>query len=221
MVVVDHASRVSIACDDGYVLPAEIVLPREARGIVVFVDGLHAAQNPELDRFVMGRLHSSAVGTLVLEPSSPDRHDGNPRSNPRSIIDLGAARLARTTRWLAADAGTMGLGVGYFASDAGTAMALIAAAELGSSIQAIVSWNGRPDLAGQALEWVQAPTFLIVGDNDHEVLAFNELAFDDLECERELDVIPGATPFDHSEESIAKLADLSQRWFEEHLTAIP
>ena len=124
------------------------------------------------------------------------------------------------TAWLEKQPAGGGLPVGYFGASTGAAAALVAAAELGRGIRAVVSRGGRPDLAGAAaLRRVTAPTLLIVGGQDTEVIALNKAAFAELECEKELQIIPGATHLFEEPGTLEHVAAAAAGWFERWLTA--
>ena len=157
---------------------------------------------------------------MTLHPSSPPLGfdpDRASTSQRRSVIDSGAAGLREVTRWLISDPLTEGLPVGYFGTDGGAAVALIVAADATEVVGAVVSVGGRPDFAGNALRWVSAPTLLIVAEHDTEVLAANEIALDQLDGEKELEVLPEVRH--HAEDAAAfeYMVALAADWFEAHL----
>src|SRR5262249_49139046 len=136
----------------------------------------------------------------------------------RFNIDLLAERLAHATQWARKQEETGELHVGYFGSSTGGAAALVAGTELPQNVGAVVSRGGRPDLAGNALPKVQAPTLLIVGGNDDIVINLNEMARDRMRCEVKLEIIPGATHLFEEPGALQKVAQLASDWFSLHLS---
>jgi pimeloyl-ACP methyl ester carboxylesterase len=135
----------------------------------------------------------------------------------RFDIGLLTRRLVTVTEEMVDDARVRGLGLGYFGSSTGGAAALRAAAALGSKIKAVVSRGGRPDLAGDALHYVKAATLLIVGERDEEVLRLNETAYEQLNCEKALAVVPDATHLFEEPGALEEVARLAAEWFAKHL----
>jgi putative phosphoribosyl transferase len=135
----------------------------------------------------------------------------------RFDIGLLARRLVAVTDWLKEQPHTRELRIGYFGASTGAAAALVAAAERGETVSAIVSRGGRPDLAGPALARVRAPTLLIVGGNDVQVIELNRAAFAQLNCEKQLVIIPGATHLFEEPGALEAVARLAREWFERYL----
>lgn len=205
---------------DGCVLSVETVVPDRAAGLVVFVDGLCGDISAPEEAFLKRRLHDGRVGTAVIRPIVPARGfdpDRVSRERRKSVIDAGVDCLIGVSGSIAGRGVTGGLGLGYLASDGGSAVALIAAADLGDEVRAVVSVCGRPDLAGDALAWVNSPTLLIVAGDDRGVLAHNELACDLLEGEKELEVIEGVSHYGDTAPALVRVAELAGAWFREHL----
>jgi dienelactone hydrolase len=136
----------------------------------------------------------------------------------RFNIGLLAERLVYATRWARQQEETRDLRIGYFGSSTGGAAALVAAAEIPQDVGAVVSRGGRPDLAGEALPKVQAPTLLIVGGNDDIVIELNEQARDRMRCEVKLEIVPGATHLFEEPGALEHVAQLASDWFVRHLT---
>ena len=137
----------------------------------------------------------------------------------RFDIHLLAQRLVGATKWIESQPETKSLGIGYFGSSTGGAAALVAAAEIGQVAQAVVSRGGRPDLAGNQLPRVQAPTLLIVGGLDYGVIELNEQALGQLGCEKELKIVAGATHRFEERGKLEEVARLAAGWFHKHLRA--
>jgi putative phosphoribosyl transferase len=137
----------------------------------------------------------------------------------RFDIGLLAERLVHATRWAKQQEETRDLRIGYFGSSTGGGAALVAAAEIPQDVGAVVSRGGRPDLAGDALPKVQAPTLLIVGGNDDIVIELNEMARDQMCCEVKLEIVPGATHLFEEPGALEKVAKFASDWFNAHLAA--
>src|SRR5262249_55389864 len=139
----------------------------------------------------------------------------------RFNMGLVAERLVHAARWARQQKQTRHLRVGFFGSSTGGGAALVAAAELPQDVGAVVSRGGRPDLAGEALPKVQAPTLLIVGRNDDIVIELNEMARDRMRCEVKLEIVPGATHLFEEPGALEKVAKLASAWFINHMAAKP
>jgi pimeloyl-ACP methyl ester carboxylesterase len=138
----------------------------------------------------------------------------------RFDVGLLARRLVHATKRLAEDPQTRELPASYFGASTGAAAALIAAAQLPDSVQAVVSRGGRPDLAGTALPNVKAPTLLIVGGDDHQVIELNKKALNELQCEKRLEIVPGATHLFEEPGALEQVAALARNWLENKLTSL-
>ena len=194
-------------------LEGTLVAPEEARGIVLFAHGTGSSRFSPRNRFVAEQLNAAGLATLLIdlltaEEEQAERLTGHLRFD----IDLLAERLLAAT-----DAEESGLPLGYFGASTGAAAALVAAAERPERVRAVVSRGGRPDLAGEALRRVRAPTLLIVGGDDRQVLELNRLALARLEAEAELEIVPGATHLFEEPGALEQVAQLARAWFERHL----
>jgi dienelactone hydrolase len=199
-------------------LEGEWCVPEGAEGIVLFAHGSGSSRHSPRNQTVARALQESGTGTLLFdlltrEEEAVDAHTGELRFD----IGLLARRLVAATRWVARQPEGQHLGLGYFGSSTGGAAALVAAAELGSVVDAVVSRGGRPDLAGDALPRVEAPTLLIVGAWDDVVLQLNEAALEQLRCEKELAVVPCATHLFEEPGALEKVARLAAAWFKRYL----
>jgi putative phosphoribosyl transferase len=161
-------------------------------------------------------LREHGLGTLLFDLLSEEEAEDREKVFD---IPLLAERLLLATRWLGERRETRELSLGYFGASTGAAAALVAAARSERPIGAIVSRGGRPDLAGSDLARVRAPTLLIVGSLDTEVLALNRSALAELRCPKELAIVPGATHLFEEPGTLGEVTDLASRWFAEHLTA--
>lgn len=204
----------------GAKLEASLALAPGARGIVAFAHGSGSSRHSRRNREVAAVLHARGLGTLLLDlltigEEAVDVHTGRMRFD----IELLGDRLIDVTRWLETNPATRGRAIGYFGASTGAAAALVAAAKLGAHVRAVVSRGGRPDLAGEALVSVRAPTLLIVGGADSLVLRLNQTALVELTCEKELVVVPHATHLFEEPGALEQVADLAARWFLRHLGA--
>jgi dienelactone hydrolase len=164
-------------------------------------------------------LNDAGLGTLLFdlltqEEDAIDMHTREHRFN----IHLLAERLVHATKWARQQEQARDLQVGYFGSSTGGAAALVAAVEVPEDVRAVVSRGGRPDLAGEALPKVGAPTLLIVGGNDDIVIELNEQARDRMRCEVKLEIVPGATHLFEEPGALEKVAKLASDWFVAHLS---
>ena len=187
----------------------------ESRGMVVFAHGSGSSRHSLRNRQVAATLHSSGLGTLLLDLLTPDEEAVDMRTGKhRFDVHMLGDRVVAAIDWLRrADDSPIGL----FGASTGAAAALIAAAERPEDVFAVVSRGGRPDLAGDDLPVVRAPTLLIVGSRDTEVLAMNEIARARLEAETALEVIPGATHLFEEPGALEVVARLALAWFERYL----
>jgi putative phosphoribosyl transferase len=194
-------------------LDGHLTVPDDARGVVVFVHGSGSSRHSPRNQYVARVLNASGIGTLLFDLlTSGEELD---RANVFDI-DLLASRLVDVTRWLADEPAAAGLRTGYFGASTGAAAALVAAASPDSDVDAVVSRGGRPDLAGDRLGLVRAPTLLIVGGDDDAVLDLNRSAQRRLRCENRLSVVPGATHLFEEPGTLEAAADLARDWFLAH-----
>jgi len=195
-------------------LRGRLTLPAGATGVVAFAHGSGSGRHSPRNRFVAGGLNRAGLGTLLFDLLTEDEeHD---RAN---VFDIGllAGRLSDVTRWLREEPDTEGLAVGYFGASTGAAAALWAAAEPSARPAAVVSRGGRPDLAGPRLPEVTAPTLLIVGGADRQVLELNREAQAALRCESRLEVVPGATHLFEEPGTLERVTELARDWFADHM----
>jgi len=201
---------------DSRELEGELIVPSGAVGVVLFAHGSGSSRHSPRNQFVARTLREAGLGTLLFdlltrEEEAADRHTGHLRFD----IDLLARRLLAATEWLESEGN---FAIGYFGSSTGGGAALVAAAELGERVGAVVSRGGRPDMAGAALPRVKSPTLLIVGGNDPQVIQLNQEAFELLRCKKELTIIPGASHLFEEPGALEQVAQLAADWFNEHLT---
>lgn len=197
---------------------AALAIPAEARGIVVFAHGSGSSRHSPRNRWVAEQQRSRRLATLLMDllTAAEDEVDRRTREL-RFDIGLLARRLTGATRWLDTRDDTADLSVGYFGASTGAAAALVAAADAPDRVAAVVSRGGRPDLAGDRLPRVQAPTLLIVGGADRAVLGMNEDARAQMRCETALEVVPGATHLFEEPGALDAVAAHAGDWFVRHL----
>ncbi|HST73629.1 MAG TPA: phosphoribosyltransferase [Kocuria rosea] len=201
---------------DGTELEAHLHLPAPGAGVVVFAHGSGSSRRSPRNQHVASVLQRAGLGTLLLDLLTP-QEEGD-RANVFAV-ELLARRLVAATEWLRRQPGSADSPVGYFGASTGAGAALWAAAEPGSPVAAVVSRGGRPDLAGSRLGAVRAPTLLIVGGEDHEVLGLNRRAQEAMRCPARLEVVAGATHLFEEPGTLDRAAQLARDWFTEHLSA--
>jgi putative phosphoribosyl transferase len=197
----------------------DLTIPINAQGIIIFAHGSGSSRLSSRNRFVAGVLQEAKFATLLLDLLTAEEEEIDLRTRTlRFDIVLLANRLIQATTWLADDPSIGGLQMGYFGASTGAAAALIAAAQLPESTHAVVSRGGRPDLAGGALRKIKAPTLLIVGGDDYPVIDLNEKALNDLQCEKKLEIVAGATHLFEEPGTLEQVANLARNWFTHHLS---
>jgi len=186
--------------------------------LVLFAHGSGSSRHSPRNQFVARTLNRARLGTLLFDLLTPEEEalDVHTREH-RFNIGLLAERLVHATNWARQQDQTRDLRIGYFGSSTGAAAALVAAAQLPQEIGAVVSRGGRPDLAGDALPKVQAPTLLIVGGNDDIVIELNETARDQMRCEVKLEIVSGATHLFEEPDALEKVARFASDWFAKHI----
>lgn len=203
-------------------LSGELHLPAQATGIVLFAHGSGSSRHSPRNQYVAQVIRAAGVGTLLFDLLTPDEEAIDLRTRHlRFDIGLLAQRLVGATTWVQRHTEAQDLSIGYFGASTGAAAALVAAAELGADVQAVVSRGGRPDLAGNALAHVLAPTLLLVGGCDETVLQLNEEAFEKLQCQKELIIIPGATHLFEEPGTLEEVAQSAAHWFQHYLQSSP
>ena len=199
-------------------LPGDLVVPESARAMVVFAHGSGSSRLSERNRYVASALRESGhFGTLLFDLLTPEEDETH--ANRFDIALLGD-RLRIATEQLLAREGLRAMPVGFFGASTGAAAAIVATWHLRRRVRAVVSRGGRPDLAGQALDVLTAPTLLIVGGRDTEVLSINEQALVRVPAvEKHLSIVPGATHLFEEEGALETASGLAVRWFERFLLA--
>ncbi|MGD1253904.1 phosphoribosyltransferase family protein [Mycobacterium seoulense] len=191
-----------------------LTIPEYPKGVVVFAHGSGSSRHSPRNRFVAEVLNNAGFATVLFDLLTPEEE-----RNRANVFDIAllAGRLVDVTGWLAGQPDTAALPVGYFGASTGAGAALAAAAHPGVKVAAVVSRGGRPDLAGDALRYVHAPTLLIVGGRDEMVLALNRQAQAAIPVECEVAVVPGATHLFEETGTLAQVAVLAREWFIDHL----
>ena len=201
------------------VINGNLTVPHDAKGIVLFAHGSGSSRFSPRNTRVAREINEAGIATLLIdlltnEEEEIDEFTGEFRFN----IDLLAQRLVYATEWVKKNPDTKSLAIGYFGASTGAAAALIAAAKLPEQVKAVVSRGGRPDLAGAHLPNVKAPTLLIVGGDDTEVLELNRQASQQMAAERKIVVVPGATHLFEEPDKLEEVARLAISWFSKHLS---
>jgi putative phosphoribosyl transferase len=196
---------------DSVQLDGILDIPKDANGAVLFAHGSGSSRYSPRNQYVAGILRSAGCGTLLFDLLTAG--EANDRSKVFDI-DLLVQRLQYATEWIREN--FEDLKIGYFGSSTGAATALQASVETDAEISALVSRGGRPDIVMSILDQVKAPTLLIVGGNDFEVLRLNRLAYEKLWCEKELKIVLGATHLFEEPGKLQEVADLAALWFTKH-----
>lgn len=203
---------------DGISLDADLTIPEGATSIVLFAHGSGSSRFSPRNRAVAAGLHAGGFATLMLDLLTGEEEQLEAATRHlRFNIELLAVRLGAATDWIGHRADTRTLRIGYFGASTGAAAALVAASQRRHIVHAVVSRGGRPDLAGSALQNVQAATLLIVGGHDRQVITLNETAYRRLSCIKRMDIVPGATHLFEEPGALESVSRLARQWFEEHL----
>lgn len=204
----------------GVTLEGNLLLPDAARGVVVFAHGSGSSRFSSRNRYVADVLRGAGLGTFLLDLLTREEEAIDERTRHlRFDIGLLAERLVATVEWLRDRPQTALLPIGYFGASTGGGAALVAAAQIPEQIAAVVSRGGRPDLAGPALPHVTAPTLLIVGGDDVPVIGMNREAYDQMQCERKIEIVPGASHLFEEPGTLEQVARLATDWFVRHFGA--
>jgi putative phosphoribosyl transferase len=201
-------------------LEGTLGVPERARGLVLFAHGSGSSRFSPRNRYVARALRDGGLGTLLLDLLSPTEEavDEVTRHH-RFDIPMLAGRLVVAIDWLAAQKATAPLRVGLFGASTGGGAALVAAAQRPLRVGAVVSRGGRPDLAGDALSRVEAPTLLLVGGRDEEVIVLNEQARATMRGDVRLEIVPGASHLFEERGALEEVATKAREWFLAHLGA--
>jgi putative phosphoribosyl transferase len=191
-----------------------LTVPTQATGVVAFAHGSGSGRFSPRNQFVARVLQEANLATLLLDLLEEEEAEDREK-----VFDIGllAQRLSSASEWLSREPATQALRLGYFGASTGAGAALVAAAQHPAAVGAVVSRGGRPDLARRYLPLVQAPTLLIVGGHDEEVIELNEQALNLLRCPKQLVIVPGATHLFEEPGTLEEVARLAKEWFLHHL----
>jgi dienelactone hydrolase len=203
---------------EGVTLRGLLGVPSKPRGVVLFAHGSGSGRLSSRNNFVARSLQEAGLATLLIDLMTDDEERADAATGHlRFDIRFLAGRLVAATRWLKESQQTRVLDLGYFGASTGAGAALVAAAEIPDEVQAVVSRGGRPDLAGDSLANVKAPTLLIVGSRDVPVIPLNQDALNQLRCEKKLEIVPNASHLFEEPGTLEEVARLASAWFTSHL----
>jgi putative phosphoribosyl transferase len=206
----------------GVALEADVTVPEQARGVVLFAHGSGSSRHSPRNRYVAAELGRAGLATVLADLLTPDEEQRDARTAElRFDIDRLAVRTSALADWVSEQEPTAGLGIGLFGASTGAAAALVAAAARPNTVGAVVSRGGRPDLAGEWLRLVRQPTLLIVGERDIQVVQLNHRAREMLSGTTRLVIVPGASHLFEEPGALEQVARLAATWFVEHLAAGP
>ncbi|WP_433531088.1 dienelactone hydrolase family protein [Micromonospora sp. CA-263727] len=216
-----RSGAVTIPAGDAQ-LPADLLVPAEPAGVVLFAHGSGSSRHSPRNVAVAHALNGGGLATVLVDLLTPEEDEADAvTAELRFDIGLLADRLAAIVDWLAAERPVGGAAIGLFGASTGAAAALVAAAQRPELVHAVVSRGGRPDLAGAALGQVSAPTLLLVGDLDEQVIVLNQQALGQLTAPAELRLILGATHLFEEPGTLEQVAEAAAGWFHDHLHPQP
>ena len=200
------------------VLEGNLIIPDNTTALVLFVHGSGSSRHSPRNQFVARQLNNAGLATMLFDLLTSEEELLDMRTAQyRFDIRLLAERLVHATAWAREQKQLRDFSIGYFGSSTGGGAALVAAAKLPRDVGAVVSRGGRPDLAGDALPKVTAPTFLIVGGEDDGVIDLHEQARAQMRCEAKLEIVPGATHLFEEPGALERVANLASDWFTNHI----
>jgi putative phosphoribosyl transferase len=215
MPTVEQSVQIPVA---GVVLEADVTVPEQARGVVVFAHGSGSSRHSPRNRYVAEQLRNAGLATVLADLLTREEEEIDARTaEVRFDIDRLAVRTSALADWVTEQETTAGLSIGLFGASTGAAAALVAAAARPEEIGAVVSRGGRPDLAGEWLRLVRQPTLLIVGELDVKVIQLNQRAREKLSGLSRLMIVPHASHLFEEPGTLEKVARLASAWFVEHL----
>lgn len=200
---------------DSLELEGLLAIPKNPLGLVIFAHGSGSSRLSPRNQFVAQILQQAGLATLLFDLLTENE---DKKYDNRFDIPLLANRLTSATKWVKKQPGLENSKIGYFGASTGAAAALIAAANSPNDISAVVSRGGRPDLADNSLPQVQAPTLLIIGSLDHDVIKLNQEAADQMTIKPKIEIIPGATHLFEEPETLEQAAELALDWLQRHLS---
>ena len=199
-------------------LDGNLTIVAQTKRLVLFAHGSGSSRHSPRNQFVARTLNEAGLATLLFDLLTPEEESVDVYTREhRFDIGLLAERLVYATKWAKQQKQTKDFRIGYFGSSTGGGAALVAAAELPNEIGAVVSRGGRPDLAGDALPKVKAPTLLIVGGEDQVVIELNQQARVQMKCECKIEIVPGATHLFEEPGALERVAKLAAEWFLRHI----
>jgi putative phosphoribosyl transferase len=199
-------------------LVGDLAVPEHAKGLVLFAHGSGSSRLSPRNRYVADILNGAGLATLLIDLLTvQEDHIDRQTMEFRFNIGLLAERLIKLSDWHSLHRELSHLPLAYFGASTGSAAALIAAANRPERVRSIVSRGGRPDLAASSLPHVQAPTLLLVGGDDAPVIELNQQAFDILQCEKRLDIVPGATHLFEEPGALEQVAECAAAWYRQHM----
>jgi pimeloyl-ACP methyl ester carboxylesterase len=203
------------------VIHADLTIPLGARGLVVFAHGSGSSRMSRRNKWVASELQWGREATLLVDLLTPPESARDERTGEhRFDIQLLARRVVDVIDWVGREPALRSLPLGLFGASTGAAAALFAAARRPHRVKAVVSRGGRPDLAESVLSLVEAPTVLIVGENDPDVLALNQRALSQMRGERMLEIVPGATHLFEEPGALEAVAAVAREWFVKYLGGV-
>lgn len=214
---VDTEYPIIIPCENVY-LDGLLHIPNGMKGMVIFAHGSGSSRLSPRNQFIARELQQQKFATLLFDLLTTEEEEVDTKTSQyRFDIEFLATRLVTTTKWVINHPVLTKTSIGYFGASTGGGAALVAAARLAMLIKAVVSRGGRPDLAGESLAYVRAPTLLIVGGNDEPVIELNQHAFNKLHVEKKLEIVPGATHLFEEKGKLEAVSVLAQDWFKKYL----
>ena len=213
---IGQAEKTIFINDGEKIIEGSLTVPEGAKGIVVFAHGSGSSRYSIRNNYVATVIRKHNLATFLLDLLTPEE---DADYSKRFDIDLLAHRLSIATKWLQKQQNTKNLKIGYFGASTGAAAAIQSAAENISTIKAIVSRGGRPDLAMPYLYKISAPTLLIVGGNDEVVIELNSEAYNNLKCDKKLEIVKGATHLFEEPGTLEQVAILAEQWFDKYLAS--
>lgn len=210
----DKAEKMILINDGEKTIEGSLIIPAGAGGIVVFAHGSGSSRHSIRNNYVAAVIRKNNLATFLLDLLTPEE---DADYSKRFDIDLLAHRLFIAKKWLQEQPDTKNLRIGYFGASTGAAAAIQSAAGNADIVKTIVSRGGRPDLAMPYLEKITAPTLLIVGGNDEIVIELNIEAYNNLQCDKKLEIVEGATHLFEEPGTLEQVAILAEKWFEKYL----
>lgn len=209
-------NEIKIDLGTGTMLTGDLNIPQGAKGLIIFAHGSGSSRLSPRNSYVATILNNRDMATLLIDLLTAQE---DKVYETRFNISLLSHRLVNVTEWTLQERSVKYLPVGFFGASTGAAAALTAAAVLKNDIKAVVSRGGRPDLAFQDLPKVKAPTLLIIGSRDTEVIQLNKNAYDQMTCTKKIEIVPGASHLFEEPGTLDQVAVLAAGWFEQHVFA--